>query len=225
MKIYAHRGFSGKYPEGSRTAYIKAAEIGVDGVECDIRLTRDGVPLCFHDATTKRITGKSGRVSRLSLAQMRERYDLVTFEELLKIAIEKKINLLVETKHPVRVGSKVEQMVVDLVNLYRNSIEAAGIKVVIMSFSYFAVRFLRQRYDHVGYVVKKPWRIRYSPVRLLALGIFLFREDSSLEAKLKDYDLFIWTANTAEEIAFARDCGATAVITNFPNIAKEVLAN
>ena len=96
MKIYAHRGFSGKYPEGSRTAYLKAADIGADGVECDVRFTRDGTLICFHDATTERITGKTGRVSRLTLAQMRERYELMTLEELLDFVIKRKRHLLIE---------------------------------------------------------------------------------------------------------------------------------
>ncbi|MFM8385055.1 MAG: glycerophosphodiester phosphodiesterase, partial [Actinomycetota bacterium] len=48
MKIYAHRGFSYKYPEATRAAYQGAIEVGADGFECDVRLTKDGIAVCFH---------------------------------------------------------------------------------------------------------------------------------------------------------------------------------
>ena len=70
MKIYAHRGFSGKFPEGSKSAYEAAVKAGADGFECDIRLTKDGIPICFHDRNTKRITGRKGYVARLTLTQI-----------------------------------------------------------------------------------------------------------------------------------------------------------
>ena len=40
-KIFAHRGFSGKYPENTMLAFEKAVEIGVDGIEMDVHLTKD----------------------------------------------------------------------------------------------------------------------------------------------------------------------------------------
>ncbi|MFM9141832.1 MAG: glycerophosphodiester phosphodiesterase family protein, partial [Actinomycetota bacterium] len=41
MKVFAHRGFSHKYPEATRSAYEGAIEVNADGLECDIRLTKD----------------------------------------------------------------------------------------------------------------------------------------------------------------------------------------
>ena len=52
MKIFAHRGFSHKFPEGSRAAYEGAVNAGADGFECDVRLIRSGEVICFHDRTT-----------------------------------------------------------------------------------------------------------------------------------------------------------------------------
>lgn len=224
MKVYAHRGFSGRYPEGSKTAYVKAAEIGADGVECDVRITKDGVAICFHDATTERITGKSGRVSKLTLAQMNERYELITLAELIDFAIERKLNLLIETKHPVKWGRNVEKEVLRLVNQRSKEISQSGIRVIIFTFSYWAARYLAKRYDSAGYIVKKSWRIRFNPTKLLALGHWLVKENPALIDKVKRYELFMWTLNTGEDIELARKVGASGAITNFPDIAREVLA-
>ena len=47
MKIFAHRGFSHKFPEGSRAAYEGAVNAGADGFECDVRLIRAGKSSVF----------------------------------------------------------------------------------------------------------------------------------------------------------------------------------
>jgi glycerophosphoryl diester phosphodiesterase len=209
MKIYAHRGFSGKFPEGSRTAYVKAAEVGADGVECDVRLTKDGVLICFHDATTERITGKQGRVSQLTLAEMRERYDLITLSELLDFVIEKRLHLLIETKHPVAKSRRVEREVLKLLNSKEQEIKANG--------------YLAHRYSDSGYVIKKPWRIRFSPTKLVALGYWLLKEDSALIRILKDRELFLWTVNSREDMKWAESTSSSGLITNLPDVAREVL--
>ena len=41
MKIYAHRGYSGRYPENTMLAFQKAAETGCDGMELDVQLTKE----------------------------------------------------------------------------------------------------------------------------------------------------------------------------------------
>ena len=55
MRIYAHRGASGDFPEGSKQAYLAAIEQGADGFECDVRLTKDKQIICYHDKDTKRL--------------------------------------------------------------------------------------------------------------------------------------------------------------------------
>ena len=48
-KNFAHRGFSGKYPENTLLAFSKAIEEGVDGIENDVHLTKDGVLVVMHE--------------------------------------------------------------------------------------------------------------------------------------------------------------------------------
>ena len=108
MKIFAHRGFSHKFPEGSRAAYEGAVNAGADGFECDVRLIRGGEIICFHDRTTRRLTGKMRLISGMTAEEIKEIYDAITLQELLEIAIKEKKDLLIETKHPVISGGKIE---------------------------------------------------------------------------------------------------------------------
>lgn len=55
FKVIAHRGNSGEAPENSLTAFQQAVNLHVDYIECDIQLTKDRIPIVFHDHTTERI--------------------------------------------------------------------------------------------------------------------------------------------------------------------------
>ena len=85
MKIYAHRGFSYKYPEATRAAYQGAIEVGADGFECDVRLTKDGIAVCFHDRDTNRIASVRRSVASLTLEELRGITEVMTLEELLEL--------------------------------------------------------------------------------------------------------------------------------------------
>lgn len=64
--IIAHRGASAELPENTLVAFRRALALGVDGIELDVRLTRDGVPVVFHDASLRRLTGVPGRLADLT---------------------------------------------------------------------------------------------------------------------------------------------------------------
>ena len=72
--VIAHRGASKEFPENTLIAFDEALGRGADGIECDLQLSRDGVPVIYHDRTLTRAGGGRKRVSRLDLAQL-ERLD------------------------------------------------------------------------------------------------------------------------------------------------------
>lgn len=68
--IIAHRGFSTVYPENSLEAFEAAIVAGADAVETDVRLSRDGVPVCSHDPDLKRLRGRADAVADLDAAEL-----------------------------------------------------------------------------------------------------------------------------------------------------------
>jgi len=70
--VIAHRGASGEVAEHTLPAYLAAIATGADGLECDVRLTRDGHLVCVHDRTVNRTSNGSGIVSELDLAGLQE---------------------------------------------------------------------------------------------------------------------------------------------------------
>jgi glycerophosphoryl diester phosphodiesterase len=71
VRVFAHRGFSGIYPENTEIAFCRALDLGVDGIEFDLRATRDGHLVAIHDPTVDRTSNGSGPVSELTLDQIK----------------------------------------------------------------------------------------------------------------------------------------------------------
>ncbi len=69
--VFAHRGFSGNYPENTFLAFEKAVETGCHGIELDLHLTRDNVLVVIHDETLDRTTDGSGWVRDYTYDQLR----------------------------------------------------------------------------------------------------------------------------------------------------------
>jgi glycerophosphoryl diester phosphodiesterase len=70
--VIAHRGASNDVAEHTLPAYLSAIATGADGLECDVRLTRDGHLVCVHDRTVNRTSNGSGIVSEYDLSALRE---------------------------------------------------------------------------------------------------------------------------------------------------------
>lgn len=166
--VYAHRGSSEVLPEHTLAAYLRALDEGADGLECDVRLTRDGHLVCVHDGRLERTSNGHGRVSARTLAELAEldfgswhpgppdagrgvaidpgpdRFRLVTLDRLLRAvrAAGREIRLLIETKHPTRYGSAVEHRLIAM--LHRHGLAQPRpddpVRVTVMSFSPLALR-------------------------------------------------------------------------------------
>ena len=70
--IFGHRGAPHQAPENTLAAFRAAAAIGADGVELDVQLTKDGVPIIMHNKTVDETTDGSGLVAELTLAQIKK---------------------------------------------------------------------------------------------------------------------------------------------------------
>lgn len=69
--VAAHRGWSSAYPENTMEAFRSAIALGVDQIETDVRITRDGELVLIHDKTVDRTTDGTGLVCEMTLAQLR----------------------------------------------------------------------------------------------------------------------------------------------------------
>lgn len=69
--VAAHRGWKAKYPENTLEAFRAALALGVDQLETDVRITKDGELVLIHDATVDRTTNATGKVREMTLAELK----------------------------------------------------------------------------------------------------------------------------------------------------------
>ena len=88
--VAAHRGWKAKYPENTLESCAAALTLGVDQLETDVRVTKDGALVLIHDATVDRTTGGSGTVCDFTLAELKQLQteggcQIPTLEELMEL--------------------------------------------------------------------------------------------------------------------------------------------
>lgn len=122
--LYAHRGlFDTKTdaPENSLPAFQKAVEAGY-GIELDVQLSKDGIPVVFHDASLKRMCGVEGNVWDYPLSELKQlkladsNAEVPTLAEVLDV-VDGKVPLIIEYKLYVP-QTKVCRLVNDLLRSY-----------------------------------------------------------------------------------------------------------
>lgn len=225
MKIYAHRGFSHRYPEATREAYEGAVKAGADGFECDVRLSKEKVLVCFHDRTTKRIAGVRKAISRTRVDELKSIAKVITFEELLDLAIKEKKDILVETKHPVIQGALVEKVLLELLQRRSHEISATGIQITIISFSYLAIIRLKKNYPDVAKVIKYSFAAILNRSKKVAVNIEILRKHPGLLRKMKVETIYTWTVNSREDLNWIKKREIDGVITDRVARARRVLAS
>ena len=146
VKAIAHRGFSSRYPENTMLAFERAIALGADGAEFDVQLTKDGVPVIFHDESLLRITGVDRLVKDLTLEELRT-FDLSyrfagqcpvqripTLEEYFALVQNLDFLNILEFKTAIYEYDGIEQQVIDLIRRY----DLNG-KIVLSSFNHYTL--------------------------------------------------------------------------------------
>lgn len=130
VKIIAHRGFSGMYPENTRLAFDKALDQDCDAIEIDVQLSKDGVPLLYHDDDLQRLVKVSGyladntwqeienyrvqkRVRRISYLE-----PILSLESYFIWFKDHEITTVIELKNNVRQYDGLEEILIALAQKY-----------------------------------------------------------------------------------------------------------
>lgn len=248
--IVAHRGMSALAPENTMPAFELAVEKGAEVIELDILESKDGELVLIHDYTVDRTTNGKGRVSELTLEQLKsltanktnnpdwqKEYDkypdakIPTLEEVLAFAKGKNVVLALEMK-----GFGHEDKVIDLVEKYHMESD-----VYVTSFSQDVLQRVELENPEIGrgYTLDggKP-----SPAEALQdaekvvtdhvqLGTFYFANYSILTPELISYakhrglPVIAWTINNKQGLQDAVSMGITGLITDYAHWMDQVAVN
>ncbi|MBQ6806918.1 MAG: glycerophosphodiester phosphodiesterase [Lachnospiraceae bacterium] len=146
--LYAHRGLhdnDSDAPENSMAAFRKAVEAGY-GIELDVQLTKDKIPVIFHDFTLDRICGVSGRVDAFTYAELQQFTLLQSKERIPKL---EDFLAMVAGKVPLIVELKVEWMDISLCPVVQRLLSEYKGVYCIESFNPLALLWYRRNYRQV----------------------------------------------------------------------------
>jgi len=220
--IGAHRGASSQFPENSLAAFTAAILQGADFLELDVQLSRDGIPVVIHDATTDRTTGVHGQVSDLTAVLMAT-YGIPLLDTILALGAGK-VLFNIELKPDSHPEALVRQ-VLNLVASYH-----LEHRVLLSSFDHSSLPLIKAQNsgvltgllyeDHLPDLVALARRLQAD-----ALHPYFRLANRQLILRAQSHGLFVipWTVDRPSAWRYFRRIGADGVITNRPSDAVRIL--
>ncbi|WBL13673.1 glycerophosphodiester phosphodiesterase [Sutcliffiella sp. NC1] len=154
-KIFGHRGAAGTHPENTMISFQQAKKVGADGIELDVQLSSDGVPVVIHDEKVDRTTDGSGFVKDKTMEELKQlnavfkfkQFDfcpIPTLQEVLEWASQTTLLINIELKNSVIAYEGLEEKVVELVKLYK--VEK---QTIFSSFNHYSISKLHRIAPHI----------------------------------------------------------------------------
>ena len=240
----AHRGGALLWPENSLLAFRNALALGADYLELDVHMARDGEVMVIHDATLDRTTTGTGPVREQTLAELgalrlKDRGGAVleeripTLDQVVALAVAGKRQMLLEIKTDERRQRYpgIEEKVFAVLDRHRFTPFT-----VVMAFEGATWRRVRQLRPDARVAALYSARmlpgaavtpeldvLRRAGVGFVGLDQALVNAEVAKQARLAGLTLGVWTVNERDAIARFIDQGVGVVITDRPDLAKELL--
>ncbi len=232
----AHRGFSGQYPENTLLAFEQAYQAGADGIELDVRLTKDGEVVVFHDPTIDRMTGKKGAVNGYDLNELtsyplthsleknqKQQY-IPTLSDYLIWAENKPILSNIELKNKEDVDNDLVLKVAEVLQKF----ELEG-TVLFSTFQKKSIERIREvmpdvktglllsKYDEPAIHLAKEMGADYVHLKAVNLTVPLIELAHDLGLGIN-----VWTVNGIKELEKINNIGVEGIITDFPDRLRDI---
>lgn len=224
--VLGHRGSPAAAPENTLRSFALALAHGADGVELDVQLSADGVPVVIHDATLERTTDGRGALADLPWERIRTARaagePVPRLEQVAQWAAEANAWLNVELK---TAGAEAASL---------RALRDAGVlsRTVFSSFVPAAVAEVRRIAPDVrAYLLTEQWdeqaraHFRATGAQGLCLGDAGATEPVLRELNHEGVPVIVWTVDEPARMQSLLAAGVAAIITNVPALAAAVRAN
>jgi glycerophosphoryl diester phosphodiesterase len=239
--VIAHRGASHDRPENTFAAFDEALRQKCDGIELDLQLSADGVPVVYHDRTLAKVGGGHKRVAQLSLRELKRlnagawygsRYaaqKIPTLEQILHRYAQRS-HLLLELKGRRKDG---EQHRIELARATVGVIKKMKAKASVMLLSFDRLMLetaahLEPRLPRVLNLkptprLRKQLRLLLPTLDLLAVDIRSLTPAFAAAVLREGCPLFAFTCNRSGRVRQALEAGAAGIISDKPGWLAQYL--
>ncbi len=229
MKLWAHRGASGHAPENTMPAFELAQMLGADGIELDVQLTGDGVPVVIHDERVDRVSDGSGWVKDYTLEELRAlnmnqtfpSYGTVripTLEEVYDFVKETDMLINLELKNSVVFYEGLEEKVLRLAEE-----KGMGDRILYSSFNHSSMQKIRSLKPSArtaflysdGILDIADYAVKYGAYAVHPSLKNAEYPDVVRLCHERGIKVHVWTVNEAADFERMQRLGVDAVITNY----------
>lgn len=236
--VWAHRGASAYAPENTMEAFRLAQEMGADGMELDVHLTRDGEILVTHDENVRRVTGTDALVRDLTLAQAQaldacngmDAYRgarMPALCEVLEFLRTNAMTLNIELKTGETLYPGLEEKTVEMVHRF-----GLADRVLYSSFNHRSLLLVRQAdpVARIGLLYSETMVDPHIYARHLHADAIhpefhslYFAPDTARGCQDAGVRIHPWTVNDEQDMRALCRLGCEALITNFPDVARRIV--
>jgi len=227
--VIAHRGAPRRYPENTLAGFDRALRFDCDGIEFDVQMSRDGVPVVFHDRTLARAGGGRRRVHQLDLLELkrldagarfpgaRRRHRIPTLDEVLD-RLDGRTRLLVEIK--TREGGAAADRHRELATKVARRVARAA-QVWVLSFDALVLATVARVAPELPRVLNvRPLlpclaaKLRRAKPHIIDADVRGLSAAFGRRVRRGGRSLWSFTCNTPAQVRTARNAGATAIISD-----------
>ncbi|WP_019376543.1 glycerophosphodiester phosphodiesterase [Virgibacillus halodenitrificans] len=232
VEIASHRGDLKHAPENSMSSIRSAIRKGVDAVEVDVAMTKDGVIVLSHDLDLKRVAGVSDKISNLTYEEIKQidigrlygeefiGERIPTLDEVLKVMQENDTKLIIDLKS-AEPGRGFAEKIVKLVE--KNDSDHLA---YVQSFSYELLQDIRKRNETIK--IGQILFLSAGNLSKLDVDFYTIRESMLTErfierAKKQNREVWVWTVNIKRNMKEVLKYDIDGIITDYPERAQRVL--
>lgn len=229
-KIFAHRGTSSEAPENTLAAIKLAWQQSADGVEIDIRLSRNGQIVVIHDGNTERTTGKNRIIANKTLNEIQS-LDAGSWKD--RKWKDEKIPALEEVLKVVPAGKQIMIEIKtgpEIITVLKRIIKHCKLKsrqIILASFSLTTAYAARRSFpNHEVILISKypgntfPALIR--KIKQMKLDGLSLQACSAIDRvlvstlRIQKLKFYVWTINAVSNAKRYAELGVDGIITNYP---------
>ncbi len=236
-QIIGHRGCAAYAPENTLEGIHTAADMGVDWVELDVKLTKDQVPIIFHDDTLERVADISGTVAQMTYAELKDvdvgsnhgesfiGVHIPTLEQAVDVLIERDLGLNLEIKPCPGREKETAEVALDILS----GIWDAHDKLLISSFQHVCLETaLDMATDwHRGFLLPEEWPenwqevAQYLQVSTINLNGNTVTRDQVEAAMELEKPILAYTVNEPDRARFLQSWGVDGFFTDAPDVLQD----
>ncbi len=229
IDVIGHRGYAAVRPENTLPSFRAAMGLGVDWIETDVQLTKDGVPVLFHDTDLERITGQKGTVADCTYEQLQKMdagkwfgdayagTKIPTLEEFLLLIEEDDVRVYLELKDIGAVDGFVPKVY--------ESVAARGMldRVVFASFNYDYLSAFKLLDDNAKILLNTEaadalW-LEEKPAEYYGLSVDIAAKQMIDRIHEAGSKAFVWTVDSPQMIHDVIDMGVDGICSNRIDVA------